>query len=380
VHELSRRLAGRFDVTVLAPGYPGAARNEVIDGVNVARFRYFLRSHERLAGSGGMLPMVCANPLWWLVVPFFLAGQMWSAYANVWKRRPDVIHTHWILPQGLVALSLRVLFGVPYVVTAHGGDVFGLRQSVLRPFKAIVLAFAADVTVVSQALSTEVRRSISSGVEPAVMPMGVDVGAFNPAQRDPLLRKKHGITGPFLIFVGRLAEKKGLRYLIDAMPLILKKLPFAKLLVIGDGPLEEEHKRQAASLGLGKRVLFLGSLPQKELPRYYASADIFIGPSVQAPDGDAEGFGLVFAEALSAGACVVATDTPAVADIITDKVTGIVVPQRDSKAIARAVLYLLRSPKVRQRLAAQGRERVNALFSWEKVAAGYATTIREAAR
>jgi glycosyltransferase involved in cell wall biosynthesis len=209
--------------------------------------------------------------------------------------------------------------------------------------------------------------------------MGVDTRRFSPRARDQRLRQQLGIAGPFLLFVGRLAEKKGVRYLLEAMPGVLERFPDAKLVIVGDGPLREELKAFSAWLGIAESVVFAGGKRQEELPPYYASADVFIGPSIVARGGDTESFGLVFAEAMAAGCAVVASDVGGVRELVRDGKTGLLVAQRDAQAIARAVCGLLADPELRRRLSAAGRSLVMQQFEQGSVTDRYARVLQEAA-
>ena len=170
-----------------------------------------------------------------------------------------------------------------------------------------------------------------------------------------------------LLFVGRLVEKKGLRHLIEALPEIRRGHPAVRLTVAGFGPELEALRALAADRGLGDVVQFLGPVPQSELPALYRRAAIFVAPFVIAKSGDQEGLGLVMLEAAGCGCPVVASDLPAVRDVLEHRV-----PPADARALADRVVELLgQSPAERSREALRIRERVLAKFDWGAVAKGY---------
>jgi glycosyltransferase involved in cell wall biosynthesis len=308
VYDLSQGLAKEMDETVLAPHYPGAKDTETMGKLKVHRFHYFFERFEKLAGNGGMLPTLKANKLYYLTVPFFMLAEIIATIKLVREIKPDVIHAHWILPQGLAAYINKLINKTPYVVTSHGGDIFGLQNKFLIKLKKLVLDNAKSITVVSSAIKSEVLKInpiLESKIE--VVPMGVDTKLFNPNKYDEKLKKKYGITGPFLLFVGRLVEKKGVKYLIGAMPAIIKKFPKTKLLIVGSGPLEAELKNHSEKLNLSKSIVFVGALEHKKLPKYFATADIFISPSITGSDGDREGSPVSIMEGLSSGCKIITT-------------------------------------------------------------------------
>ena len=129
VHELSRRLTDQFDVRVVGPHAPGALRHENMDGVEIRRFRYAPVRLQTLVNDGGIVTNLKRQPWKWLLVPSFILGLFWSTWREIRRWRPDVVHAHWLIPQGLVMALLSALSSrtPPYVVTSHGADLFALR-------------------------------------------------------------------------------------------------------------------------------------------------------------------------------------------------------------------------------------------------------------
>lgn len=378
VYELSRRLTSGFDVSVVTPHFPGAAAKEYMDGLTIYRFRYFFTPFEKLAGSVGILPTLKNNPLYYIVVPFFLMGQLFAVIALSRKIRPDVIHAHWIIPQGFMAFLAEKITGIPFVVTAHGADVFGLRGKFFLWLKRLVLNSSQAVTVVSKALYKAVRDEIAHNAPVHIIPMGVSKNRFSPAQNDPSLKVKYHISGPLLLYVGRLSEKKGVCYLIKAMTQVVTAFPAAKLLIVGDGELAADLRQQVQNLRLAENVIFLGAVANREMPRYFATADAFIGPSIQAAGGDTEGFGLTFVEAAMSGCFVIGTDVGGIGDIIQHKKTGLLVPQKESNALADAIIRSLQKKEATRKMAKNARQRCIEKFDWQVIASRYMKIVQQA--
>jgi glycosyltransferase involved in cell wall biosynthesis len=378
VFELSRRLASYFDITVLAPHAKGAALDEEMENLIVHRYRYLPFSLGTLAYDGGIAPKLKKNRLNYFQVPFFVLFQFFSLVRLVLLKKIDVIHAHWIIPQGLTAVLCKLLRkrDIKVLATSHGGDILGFRGNLSSKIKKFVLNHVDCLTVVSHALREEaIKYGCSCPIH--VSPMGVDTKTFNPGRCDDSIRKEYGIDGPFLLFVGRLAEKKGLEYLIRAMPQVLNEYSSAKLLVIGDGQLRQNLESLAAELNLGDSVIFAGSKPHDQLPKYFASADIFIGPSIVAKGGDSEGFGLVFAEAMSCGTPVIASDLPAIRDIVRDGETGFLVQQKDSAHIGERIVDVLKDNRILEMMNIAARKHIVKNFDWEIVTDNYAKLIEE---
>ena len=369
VYELSKRLTNDFDVHVLAPAFPGAKDFEIMDDMKVHRFHYFLKKYEKLAGSGGILPILKKNKLFFIQVPFFIAGEFFALRKLVKKIHPDIIHAHWIIPQGFVAALNKKISGTEYVVTSHGGDIFGLQGYFLKQIKKFTLMNAKKITVVSTAIKNEVHNKIDSNLNVEVIPMGVDSNLFNQNKKDDSIRKKYEIHGLFLLFVGRLAEKKGVRYLIEAMPEIIKKIPNAKLMIIGGGELEEELKLLTKRLSLQNNIIFTGPIPNKDLPKYYATADIFIGPSIIAKGGDTEGFGLTFVEAGMSGCWLIGTNVGGISDIIKNGDNGFVTKEKDSKNLSSNIINSFNSKN-------KSLEYFKRNFDWNQINEKYIEVLR----
>jgi glycosyltransferase involved in cell wall biosynthesis len=366
VYELARRLVDSFEVHVLAPHASGSRPREAMDGIQVHRFRYAPSRFERLAYQGGILGNLKKSPLMLGLVPFFLAAQLLAVLRLLRRSRIRLIHAHWIFPQGLLALLASSIFSgkVRVLITSHGGDLYGLKGPVFRQIIKWVAGGCDHLTVVSRAMRTEAMKLSVEPARVSVMPMGVDLQRlFVPPLRPAPAQS--------LLFVGRLVEKKGLRYLLEAMPKILAEFPEARLVVAGDGPCRRELEGFCAVLGIRERVEFLGAVRNEELPAVYQRSSIIVFPSVVSTDGDREGFGLVLVEALGCGCAAVASDLPAMTDIVENGVTALIVPQKRPDAIAAAVIRLLTDPELRLRLAQAGRRQVLTHFDWETISQAY---------
>ena len=285
------------------------------------------------------MPNLHKNPILYLTVPLFFIAEIVAALKLAKRLKPKLINAHWVIPQGITAFIVKKLMGIPYMVTVHGGDVYGLQNPLLIYVKKIIFQNAKYIAVVSHDIGKRIHKTIDATLKIDVISMGVDSKLFNPNKYDESIKKKYCITGPFLLFVGRLVENKGVKYLIEAMPAILKKKPTTKLMIIGSGPERDNLLLLTGKLNVQRSVIFLGAQPYMELPKYYATADIFIGPSIQTKGGDAEGFGLTFVEAIMSGCKAIGTNIGGISDIVESK--NLIKPQ-DPKSISSKVIELLR--------------------------------------
>jgi len=369
VHELARRLADCYEVHVLAPHAQGCKTREVMDGVQVHRFRYGPESLETLAYSSGMLPGLRRRPWRLLGLPVFLFAEWFATLRLLRQHKFAAIHAHWLLPHGLIALLARAACGYrpALLCTSHGADLYGLQGRFARACKRRVVHGSEHVTVVSRAMLETLQREVGDHINCSVLPMGVDTQTRFVPPASPISRGG-------LLFVGRLADKKGVDVLLEALGR-LRDMPDLSLHVIGSGPEEARLKQRSQELGLEKIVDFVGPVPNKDLPLWYQRSAVLVFPSVVTPYGDQEGLGLVPVEALACCCAVVASALPAVRDVIEDKKTGLLVPAGDPAQLAEALHVLLWDKPLCARLALAGRVDVTARFDWDRIAGRYAALL-----
>lgn len=370
VHELSRRLASEFEVHVLAPHVRGAKNDEVMDGVHVHRFHYAPERLETLAYEGGILARLRERRLRLLLIPLFLLAEILAIRRLLRKQPVSAIHAHWILPQGLAALIAMAGNNtrIPLICTSHGADLFGLRGRIATSLKRWVLRRCAAVTVVSDAMAREVQR-IAPGAQAVVIPMGTDFDdRFTPdptVERDPAQ----------VLFVGRLVEKKGVKYLLHALASLKEQRPAVRLDIAGYGQEESELRQLCTEIGIEGSVRFLGPVQQDSLPDLYRRAGVTVVPSVVAAGGDQEGFGLVIVEAIGCGCPVIASDLPAIRHIAGESGEVTLVPPGDSEALARALEAVLAHHDQHLRTTSAFRTRIAQQFGWVSVSSAYASLI-----
>lgn len=301
-----------------------------------------------------------------MLVPGFVLMQAGTAWRIARRERVEVIHAHWLLPQGLIAVVLKLLAGrrTPFLVTSHGADLFTLTGRFFGLLKRVVVDEAAAVTVVSDAMREQMSRMGVDVRGVHVKPMGVDLNnRFFPDRTVPRSNTE-------LLFVGRLVEKKGLKYLLDAMPAVLARRPDTILTVVGFGPDRVALEERASQLNLRGRVRFLGSVPQNQLPALYRRAAVLVAPFIRAESGDQEGLGLVLIEAIGCGCPVLAGDVPAVRDVL-GVASSSYVDSRQTPELAKAIIEVLDDPELAARGAERLREDLLEKSDWTRVANGY---------
>ena len=365
VYELSNRLAkkGR-KIIVLAPHAYKAVTNEKLGNVEVYRFRYFIPSNlQKIAYGAGIIPNVKDSFLAKIQIPFFLISEYFAASNLIRKYKPNILHAHWLIPQGLLAIILKKIYKIPFIITVHGSDLFPLKNSIFRYLQKIVLSNCYACTVNSMATRNEViSRFPQFKNKIYIIPMGVNIEAFSKAKQNLINRKYK--NKKIILFVGRLNEQKGIEYLIKAIPAVKKRFFNLKLLIIGEGSHKSNLEKLTESLGLNDVVEFLGAKPHREVINCYHSAHVFVLPSITSKIGT-EGLGLVLLEAMAAKLPVVGTNTGGIKYIIKNNENGILVEEKNPQEIADAIILLLSNKKLREKIKSNAFKFVNDNYSWK---------------
>jgi len=373
VHELSKRVAKYHNVTVISPREKNTTARETVDEVCIYRHRYAPNTLSTLISHGGMGANVKRNLWKWVLLPTFILSQMLLTYRVARKIRPDIIHAHWIIPQGIVAICVKALIknSPALIITSHGGDLYTFNNKLFKKMKLYILSKTDAIAVVSPAMKDYFHNELTVRDKISILPMGVDTEEqFTP--RPEILRDKNQV-----LFVGRLVEKKGLEYLLMAMPEILVHHPMATLLIIGDGPYKDALKRITKDLAIDEYVTFLGGLPSQDLIRYYRESSVFVAPFVTAGSGDREGLGLVVIEALSCNCPMVVSQNESLREIraaVSGNKWIQSVPERNTTAISSAVSSTLESLKGEQPLFTEQHRLVSEQYSWTTATNNYLIT------
>ncbi len=332
--------------------------------------------------------LVASNPVS-AHVPLFLLD-------SLRKGRHDIWHFHYPFPTGEAALlgvdrALRRgrRRGVaPAVVCSYHADFVGeagLKRVLSEPYALLTRRFlgTVDRIVAASPQVAHFSRFLPSHEEKVrVVPYGIDpallAGDEGSLEAAAALRARVGV--PMVLFVGRLVPYKGVEVLLRACALIQGRggsgagRPFS-LVIVGEGPLLNRLRTLTLDLGLSATVHFVGAVTDSELVAYYRAADVFVLPSVTSN----EAFGLVQLEAHACGVPVVSTDLPTgVPFANADGITGLVVPPRDSAALAAALERLLADDDLRARLGRQARDRMQREFSLQAMIAGIDAVYEEA--
>lgn len=346
-----------IDVEILAPAFAGGGSHE-IDGMRVHRFRYAPARWERLTHEEGAPSKIRRNPLWLLLLPFYLLAGILATIRLTRQQPFDVVHVHWPVPQGLFALLARLVSPHAFrlVATFYGADLVLVRRfPVLQKFLRLFVSQCDDVA----AISTYTRRELAelSGREARLIPYGIEL---------PPADERWPARAGRILFVGRLIPRKGTIYLLRALGR-LDDLPDAHLVIVGAGPERENLEAETHRLGLAKRVTFAGRVSDDELESHYQQASVFVLPAIVDESGDTEMLGMVLLEAMRYRKPVIASHVGGIPDIVVDEENGLLVPQKDVDALAAAIRRILTEPERAQAMGDAGYIAARNRFGWDAV-------------
>jgi glycosyltransferase involved in cell wall biosynthesis len=335
---------GRWDVTVLTSDIGGRLpSNSIENGVKVVRVKTRKREWAR-----------------------HTTLELFSFLIEAWSYKPagpvDYILANCALPAGAVARTIGRRLKVPYGVVLQGSDVpgyqnprFGLIYELVKPWLRSVWRDAAYVAAVSDPLR-QLALAVWPKGEIAVIPNGVDIEKFFP---EVSKNGEHSIIR--LITAAQLIERKGLKYLIEAISMLPDHLKSRiSLEICGIGPCEDDLRDRSQRAGLDSKIQWAGLLDQGELAARLRTSSIFVLPTLQ------EAWPLSLLEAMASGLPVVAARVGGIPQIIEDRVSGLLVKPADPKELCRALCELISSPEKASRLGQNAKTRANC-WAWNGV-------------
>lgn len=341
------------ETDVFTSSYCGR-KSEISNNIKVFRFRYFFRKWEKLSHDMSVPEKLKSNKLYFFVLPFFMIFGTISACFYAKKHDFDLIHVHFPFPLALFGIAMRSISKKPLVMTCHGSEVnMAKKNPVFRKIFKRMLGKADFITVNSTFMKNEVEKIIQNkNIE--IIPMGAGIGDVSAKETV----KKEQKTKTNILFVGRLIEWKGAKYLIEAVKLLDPEK--FELHIAGDGP-ERENLEKVAP----ENVIFHGYQTGENLEKLYENADIFVLPSIVDDAGYTEGLGTVLLEAANFSIPSIGSNVGGIPDIIINRKTGLLVPQKDPTSLAEAVKTLAGDPVLCRELTENAQKHLKENFSWE---------------
>jgi glycosyltransferase involved in cell wall biosynthesis len=342
---LARELARRHAVTVLTSRAMGLPAESDDAGVRVIRAPVFFRRELAVANLASMLSY---PPM--------------AGWRGLTLRRSggfDLINTHFVVPSGPVGHLLSRWYGVPNVLSVHGGDLYDPSKRIsphrlkwLRMPIRYLLQRADALVGQSRNTLQHVEEIYGVRRQSHLIPLGID----RPPRVAPAMRRDFGLPDDafVMVTVGRLVARKATTSLVQA--LASAQRPKAHLLIVGDGPDAGAVRAAAATAGLSERVHLTGQVTEERKYQALGVADVFVSASQH------EGFGLVFLEAMACGLPVICYDHGGQTDFLTDGETGHVVPLNNLDRFTQCMVHLHDQTRVRGAMSGKNRQLVEEYF------------------
>ncbi len=299
----------------------------------------------------------------------FILGNLIPALEQAAAWKPDVVHVHFAVPTGPLAFCIRKIHGIPYVLTAHLGDVPGgvpdqtdAAFRWIKPFTVPVWKQAAAVTAVSG--FTQRLAEDAYGVDVNLIPNGIDLSSCRQSPARPG-------APPRLVFAGRLNPQKNLLFFMDVLGRV-KDLNW-RLDLCGDGPLMAALQSKIRDLRLGDKLRLHGWVASERVNEIMAESDVLVLPSLS------EGMSIVNLQALGCGLAVLGSRIPGVMDLVRHGENGLLCPPDDPACFAEALAFMVRNPDALARMKRAGRERASQ-FDLGRITAQYEALFEKAAR
>jgi glycosyltransferase involved in cell wall biosynthesis len=271
------------------------------------------------------------------------------------KLNPVAIHAHFG-PDATIINKIANKLNIPLIVSFHGYDV----SKVISKKRISNLMYKSR-------LNNLIKNCFKCAVASEFMKNKVlEIGfpknkIFSYKHGIKINKNKNKIRENLVLFVGRLVEKKGCKYLIDAMEIVQKEIPSISIIIIGDGYLKEDLKKRAHSKI--RNFKFIRYQTHKNVLDYMERSKLLCVPSLISKDGDPEGFGLVFIEAQSKGLPIISTLSGGIPEAVKDKITGFLVKEKDSEKIAEKIILLVRNNKIWKKMSTSGIKNVRKNFN-----------------
>ncbi|MCH8157650.1 MAG: glycosyltransferase family 4 protein [Nitrospinae bacterium] len=328
----------------------------------VHHFRYFFpETLQTLAYGSGLVSRIKKNRFRILQIPFLLLSFFLSALRTA--RQSQILHAYWTLA-GIVALAAGSITKTPVVINLWGSDILLTRIPGLWFLLARLLNRADAIICESKHFSDQLIAKGISKDRITILPNGIDLELFDSIDKTAA-RKQLGlpVDRPVLLTVGLLSARKGHKYLLAALPEILKKNGNLEVVIVGEGEVRHDLESTIAKLNLQDRVTLAGFQKVETIPTWLNAADIFVLPSLL------EGTPNTLLEAMACGLPIIATSVGGIAEVITHGENGLLIPPESSADLARSVISLLKDPAQCERLGKNARETLCSRYgSWEKQA------------
>ncbi|MEO0234878.1 MAG: glycosyltransferase family 4 protein [candidate division WOR-3 bacterium] len=354
-------------VFVLTSGYKNVSKKQKYKKIKIFRFNYAPNNLMKITHDYTIMDYLKFNKKAFFLLPLFFLTGIIENLKILKNEKIDFIFVHWPFPLFFISFPAKLFFKKKIISVFYGAELKLFKKSFFG--KKIILNLILKNSYKIVAISSYTKKQIEEitcnkkySIE--VIPYGVRIEEkINFSEKENII-----------LFVGRLVERKGVDYLIKAMKFV--KTDY-KLYIVGDGYKKSELEKLVKKEKLSERVKFLGFVGDKDLIEYYRKSKIFVLPAIHDRNGDTEGLGMVLVEAIVNGTVSIGTNVGGIVDIIEDRVTGLLVREKDEKELADKINYIIENEKMYKELQENGFKKIKEKFSIDSVNRKYMDLINE---
>jgi glycosyltransferase involved in cell wall biosynthesis len=361
IHELGKRLVNKgCEINLITPAPDGTSRYEQESGMHI--HSVFIPAEILLMNPQHYYGRLFPPPITQMSI-------LKKVMKSNKEKEFDILHQFHVFYLGAASVFAKKVLRKPLVTSLMGWDTY----DPIHPLSKFLDPYLAHIMNSSDVVVSPVERTIIHAKhqgckkEIKIIPHGVDTMRFNVNVNGSIQRKKLGVEKDDIVVlsVQRLFQRKGMEYLVYAIPTAIRENPHMKFVIIGEGPEKAKLKELAKTLKVNERIIFLGFVSSEELPKYYAACDVFALPSLY------EQFGIVLAEAMACGKPVVSTEVGAIPEVVENGKTGLLAEPKNPKQFAEALLKLASDENLRRKMGEEGRKKVEKEYDWDIIAEKY---------
>lgn len=350
-------------ITVLAPTVEESNFLDNSRNLQIFSFRYSPSSSlERYFSEMTLAEMVKRTFIGKLFLPLYTINQTKRIANLIQAERFDLIHSQWMLAEMNAQIAKMLIRSkIPSLVTVHGADMSISERNIITRQVFLKVSNMTDIVLANSNYTK--NRLIRLGVQSDKIHLqyqGINPEAFDAIgvnKKDPNL----------VLFVGRLSQRKGVKYLLKAFKKVIQSSKDVKLVIVGIGPEYQNLVMLSKKLGINENIEFIRIIKREELLKLFKTASIFVIPSVMDEFGETETLGVVLIEASYCKTPIVASEVGGIPEIVDHGLTGLLVKPGDSDGLALSILKLLEDPQLRINLGNAGKKKVLNQFTWAQI-------------
>jgi len=365
-------------VYVVTHNYGESKSYEVKDGVEIYRFNYFIKKWQILTKGNAGIPENLKKTGSKLLVPFYFLMMFFKSWNLIRKKNIDIINAHWAIPTGFIAVFLKYMTRKKLVTTIYGAELFPVikgNMTILKPFIKYALNKANMVAGISKA-TVDAAIEISKRQDIHIIPDGIDTIKYTPGDRSTGLLNKYGINNERAVFfTGNMIERKGHKFLLQAISYVIDKIPDVKLILGGKGPMYDELIELRKKLKLQDIVIMPGFIPDDEIIPLLQSVDLYVLPSCIDKNGDTEGSATAALEAMACGTPSIITEVGGNVGAIIEGKGAFYCEHANSHDLGLKILTYFNLDFQNIFMPVHARDHVINNFSWKVVVENYENII-----